>query len=146
MEAAGAVSMVGAQPRGNSTAFSCRTVRESRRLLQEEGRSWTHSRERLKGSGVLSSGTWSGTKASLFISFYCTALLYIPYKQLKKTMGSPFNQLWERWKVSEERSCHFWEWFIHIIESSLKKRTVRDWSFNYRGVNASVKSTNFTLD
>lgn len=77
--------------------------RESRRLPQEAGGSWTHSRERLKGSGVLSAGTWSGTKKSLFISFRCTGWLYIPYEQLKKAMSSPFNQLWKRWKVSEEK-------------------------------------------
>lgn len=116
MEVTVEASMAGAQPRGNSAAFSCSTVRELHRPLQEGGRSWAHSRERLKGSGVLSSGTWSGTKESLFISLYCTGLLSIPYKQLKKTMSSPFNQLWKRWKVSEERSCHYWAWFIHIIE------------------------------
>lgn len=102
MEVAVAASMAGAWPRGNSAAFSCSTVRELHTLLQEGGRSWTHSTERLKGSGVLSSDTWSGTKESLFISFCCTALLYIPYKQLKKTTSSPFNQLWKRWKLSEE--------------------------------------------
>lgn len=57
----------------------------------------------------------------------------------------PLNPLWERWKVSEARICHFWEGSF-TLEIIPKERDCEGWCSNYRGVHVSAKSASFLWD